>query len=226
MNISGSLNEPMIQRRLSDVIYDALLEAIVTGALEPGQTLHDRDLARELDVSRTPVREALQRMQETGLVEIAPGRYTRVATVDREHLAQVCRVVGQMISLAVEVATPALQAADIDYLRAENSAFLAAVERGQALDSTRRARAFYGVFVERADNPVLATNIARLWPQVARWTAINPGWKSLDALTKTRRRILVAARNRNGIEAAGLVRELWVDLAESIVARPDAGVSK
>lgn len=67
---------------LSDEVYARIGDAILDGRLAPGQRLRDVDLATELGVSRTPVREALQRLERFGLVEIAVGRYTRVAVFD------------------------------------------------------------------------------------------------------------------------------------------------
>lgn len=67
---------------LSDEVYARIGDAILDGRLAPGQHLRDVDLAAALGVSRTPVREALQRLERFGLVEIAVGRYTRVAKYD------------------------------------------------------------------------------------------------------------------------------------------------
>lgn len=67
---------------LSDEVYARIGDAILDGRLAPGQRLRDVDLAADLGVSRTPVREALQRLERFGLVEIAVGRYTRVADYD------------------------------------------------------------------------------------------------------------------------------------------------
>jgi len=67
---------------LSDEVYAAIGAAILDGRLHPGERLRDVDLAAQLGVSRTPVREALQRLERFGLVEIAVGRYTRVSKVD------------------------------------------------------------------------------------------------------------------------------------------------
>lgn len=64
---------------LSDEIYKRIGNAILDGTLPAGQRLRDVDLAAELGVSRTPVREALQRLERFGLVEVAVGRYTRVS---------------------------------------------------------------------------------------------------------------------------------------------------
>lgn len=64
---------------LGDEVYTVLGEAILDGRLPPGERLRDHDLAERLGVSRTPVREALQRLERAGLVEVSPNRYTRVS---------------------------------------------------------------------------------------------------------------------------------------------------
>ena len=56
-----------------------LREAIVDGTLAPGEQLHDEELCGWLGLSRTPVRDALRRLRDEGLVEMAPQRFTRVA---------------------------------------------------------------------------------------------------------------------------------------------------
>lgn len=63
---------------LSDEVYMRIGNAIVDGTLPPGQRVRDVELAALLGVSRTPVREALQRLERFGLVEVVVGKYTRV----------------------------------------------------------------------------------------------------------------------------------------------------
>lgn len=67
---------------LGDQVFTSIGSAIVDGRLVPGQRLRDVELATQLGISRTPVREALQRLERIGLVEVAVGRYTRVTTPD------------------------------------------------------------------------------------------------------------------------------------------------
>ena len=64
---------------LSDEVYARIGAAILNGTLPAGARLRDVELAEQLGVSRTPVREALQRLERFGLVEVAVGRYTRVS---------------------------------------------------------------------------------------------------------------------------------------------------
>lgn len=66
---------------LVDEAYRSLGEAIVDGRLRPGDRLRDVELASLMGISRTPVREALQRLERIGLVEVAANRYTRVAAL-------------------------------------------------------------------------------------------------------------------------------------------------
>lgn len=65
---------------LSDVVFESIGAAILDGRLSSGERVRDVDLATQLGVSRTPVREALQRLERLGLVEIAVGRHTVVTT--------------------------------------------------------------------------------------------------------------------------------------------------
>jgi DNA-binding GntR family transcriptional regulator len=210
------LQEPLVQRRLSDVIYDALLEAVVSGSLEPGQMLHDWELARNLDVSRTPVREALQRLTEIGMVEIAPGRYTRVTPIDPAHVADVCRLGGQALALAIELATPQLTTEHIELLERENIAFLAAIASGDGRQIERSAWAFYEVFTTVAERPVYTEAVARLAPHVARWARTHRDWKVLPTLATRRAQVLAAVQARDGASAAELIRRLWSDVADTI----------
>ncbi|GAA1955165.1 GntR family transcriptional regulator [Microbacterium deminutum] len=89
---------------LGDEVYARLGEAILEGHLAPGERLRDHELAERLGVSRTPVREALQRLERTGLVEVAPNRYTRVTTPNPKAQADVFEFVGYLMGVAVRMA--------------------------------------------------------------------------------------------------------------------------
>lgn len=71
--------------RLSDHIVETLSRLIVEGDLEPGSVIHTEDLGRQLGVSRTPMREALQRLEADGFVTVAPNGIAKVATLDRDE---------------------------------------------------------------------------------------------------------------------------------------------
>jgi DNA-binding GntR family transcriptional regulator len=77
---------------LREVVYDALAEMIVNGTLKPGQHLVESDLAENLGVSRQPIREALQRLQADGWVELRPAYGAFVHTPTAEEVGQLLSV--------------------------------------------------------------------------------------------------------------------------------------
>ncbi|MDI5789234.1 GntR family transcriptional regulator [Bacillus licheniformis] len=70
---------------LREEVYQTLKRAIVHLELKPEERLHDQELAEQFGISRTPVREALKRLEDEGLVEAVPGSATRVAPLNREE---------------------------------------------------------------------------------------------------------------------------------------------
>lgn len=89
---------------LVDRAYQALLAAISSGALAPGERLTQEDLAARLAVSRQPVLQALRLLKREGLVHDAPGRGLQVAALDAPSLAHTYQVRGALDALAARLA--------------------------------------------------------------------------------------------------------------------------
>lgn len=106
------LAAPLTNRgpRLSDLVFERLAEAIVQGVLAPGELLRDQALAAQLGVSRMPVREALQRLERAGLVEMSASRYTRVAVFPPERVAAGLEYAGFLYGSALRMATARMSA--------------------------------------------------------------------------------------------------------------------
>src|SRR5262245_41286372 len=101
-SLTGMLMEGPVDRpRMSDVAFARLRRAIVTGKLPPGTKLKDVELAAQLGLSRTPVREALARLADAGLVEAKPGVHTRVTTLNRHDVEATLSVLEALDRLAV-----------------------------------------------------------------------------------------------------------------------------
>src|SRR3954451_2757909 len=116
-------NAPLERDLLRDRAYVALRDAIVDGTLAPGERLRDAELCTWLGLSRTPVREALNRLEHDGLVESAPQRFTRVAPLDRRAARDAFPVVAALHALAAEQAVPKVGADDAEAMRAANTTF-------------------------------------------------------------------------------------------------------
>src|SRR5262245_40338587 len=98
---------------LRDQAYVRLREAILDGTLEPGEQLKDAEIAEWLGLSRTPIREALARLEEYGLVETAPNRYTRVTPLDAGEARDAFTVVAALHYLAASLGAPRVEESDL-----------------------------------------------------------------------------------------------------------------
>ncbi|HEX5571243.1 MAG TPA: GntR family transcriptional regulator, partial [Ktedonobacterales bacterium] len=152
---------------LRERVYRALRDALVAGELAPGERLRDQELAARLGVSRTPVREALQRLEDEGLVETAPRALTRVAPLDAVAARESFPVVAALHALGARHGVARLSAADIAEMRAANEELAGAIA---ALDpaTVRRAIAaddrFHGVLLRAAGNGEITRALERLTP--------------------------------------------------------------
>ncbi|MDW4574406.1 GntR family transcriptional regulator [Microbacterium sp. M3] len=135
---------------LGDEVYARLGEAILDGRLAPGERLRDQELAEWLGVSRTPVREALQRLERAGLVEVSPHRYTRVSHPNQQ--SDTVELVAYNMGLAVRMACA----------RADDEALADALERLEEVIAASRSdepaalaaasHAFFGVVTRAGGN--------------------------------------------------------------------------
>ncbi|SBN61975.1 DNA-binding transcriptional regulator, GntR family [Curtobacterium sp. 9128] len=99
--------QPAAERKLlRDTVQDKIRDAIMDGTLEPGERLNDDDLIAWLGVSRTPIREALAELARSGLIEMAPNRYTRVAAPAKDELLDAYRTLGVIYGGVVRLAVP------------------------------------------------------------------------------------------------------------------------
>ncbi|MGW5119131.1 GntR family transcriptional regulator [Streptomyces noursei] len=160
--------EPVPRRLLRDKAYDALLEAIVSGELPPGQKLHDGELAERLGLSRAPVRQALARLTAERLVVSKPQSYTRVAPVVAREIRDALAVVQAMHALAVRAAVPRLTGDDLARMRAANDAFIRALDAEDPAAAVAADDALHAVPIVACGNEALAETVRRYTPLLRR----------------------------------------------------------
>lgn len=216
--------EAVDRHLLRDTAYAALRDAIVDGTLAPGEVLHDSELCEWLALSRTPVRAALMRLHDDGLVEMAPQRYTRVSELSRRDVRQMFPLLAAVHGLATELATPALTPADVAKLRRENEAFVAALRGRDAAGAYAADDRFHAVFVRAAANREVERSLAQLGGRVARLerlvTRALPGRRSVAQ----HEAILVRAASGDASGAASAARENWMTLG-ALLDRSLAGAA-
>ncbi|WP_435746917.1 GntR family transcriptional regulator [Microbacterium sp. PMB16] len=100
---------------LAEEVFHHIGGQIVEGVLGPGQRIRDLDVAEQLHVSRTPVREALQRLERLGMVMMYPSRYTEVTEVTADIVAQSLAFGGYQAGIAARLAVPRLTVPQREY---------------------------------------------------------------------------------------------------------------
>lgn len=153
---------------LRDSVFQRIRDAIIDGTLEPGERLLDAELSSWLGVSRTPIREALARLEAAGLVETKPGRYTIVSPIEPRTVADAQAVTAAMHELAVRAAVPRLTATDLTAMRAANDAFATALTSGDVVTASTADDAFHAVPVDRADNAAIRVVLDQYTPVLRR----------------------------------------------------------
>lgn len=132
--------------------YSLILAAVDEGDLAPGTRLVETDLADRLGVSRTPVREALQRLEAHGIVK-REGRSLRVATLDHNQLGELYEVRSHVEGLAAKLAARHAAPEEIALLRQMVQADRARVDDAEAL--SRSNRQFHGLLHRATHNRYL-----------------------------------------------------------------------
>ena len=206
---------------LRERVYHLVQRAIISGELHPGQRVRDLDLAIQLGVSRTPVREALQRLEDEGLVETLPGALTRIVPLDTQAAREAFPVVAVLHALAARLAVAVLTEQDLASLRQANESLIAALE---AADVTRAIQAddrFHDVFVRASANREIQHALDRLMPKVRRLEYAQ--FSSLAGHTSVlqHQAIISACEQRLSEQAASLTEQNWLNLGQLIVQSLD-----
>ena len=101
---------------LSQKVYQVLKKEIVRGILEPGSRLSENKLAKEMHVSRTPIREAIRKLTAEGLVKTSPNKRMTVSKVSLVDMKEVLLVRGALEGLAASIAATRISRQEIDKL--------------------------------------------------------------------------------------------------------------
>jgi DNA-binding GntR family transcriptional regulator len=209
---------PIGRASLRSRVYERLLQAIIAGEIEPGARVRDQDLATQLGVSRTPVREALQRLEDEGLVETRRGSLTRVMPLNTQAARDTFPVVAALHALATRMGAPLMSAADVDALRAANRDLESALAAHDVMRAIAADDSFHRRFVERSGNTEVGPTLDRLTSKIRRLEVAQFG--SLAGLRSVEQHeaIIAAVRRHDASLAAERVEENWLSLGALIVA--------
>jgi len=201
---------------LRDQASRRLRAAILTGELPPGSAIRPTELAARLGLSPMPVREALARLRDEGLVETRPRSGTWVSPLRVDDARQALAVIAGMHELAVRTAVPLVDDGQLGRIADAAKRFERAVRAGDHEAAIAADDDFHGVFVEVAGNRPLAETIERYLPILRRAEALRFGTPPGRASGAAHTQILGAARSRDVEAAVVATRANWESLAEQI----------
>ncbi len=138
---------------ISETPYDKLFRAIETGDILPGERLLETDLAKRFGVSRTPIREAIRKLESDGIVEHLPRIGAVVRQLSQQEIVELYEMRIVLESTAAEMAAKHASVAEIETLEALNQDMLKA--SGNPFDVARINRHFHLCIVEAARNQFL-----------------------------------------------------------------------
>jgi len=145
-----------------EVAYRRLRQLIVDGTLPPGQRIFENELADQLGISRTPLREALRQLETEGLVQMNARRGAVVAGLSAADMHEEFVIRATLEGLAIRLAAPRLSADDFRQLERQLARMQDALTRGQRAVFLEHHRLFHLAIFDASGSPRLARMLANL----------------------------------------------------------------
>ena len=154
---------------LRDVVFNTLRQAILRGELKPGERLMEIQLANKLGVSRTPIREAIRKLELEGLVLMIPRKGAEVAEITEKNLRDVLEVRGALEELAVQLACDRIDKDGIRNLKKAAKEFEATLDSDDITQIAGADVAFHDIIYLATDNRRLIQLLNNLREQMYRY---------------------------------------------------------
>ena len=207
---------------IADRVRQVLMERIIDGTYPPGTRLIEMQIARELNISQAPVREALCALEAARLVETEPYRGTRVRRAGERECREAYQVRAVLEQLAAQLGIVSLRER-LKELRAEADATLAAAKRSDVVRYLHHNVRFHQIIVEAADNAVLQHTWESLGFTVGARARASRTADDMVAVAREHRQIVEALARGDGKAAGRLLRhhtEVLVEGAAEAAGEP------
>lgn len=154
---------------LRDVVFNTLRQAILKGELKPGERLMEIALAERLGVSRTPIREAMRKLEQEGLVVMIPRRGAQVASITEKDLNDVLEVRIALENMAVEKACSRMTEEALGKLWLAAKNFERTMKDGDLVKLAEADEAFHEIIYQASDNFRLVQTLHAFKEQLYRY---------------------------------------------------------
>ncbi len=189
-------------RPLRDVVCEALRTAIIGGILKPGERLMEIQLAEELGVSRTPVREAIRKLEQEGFVEMLPRRGTYVADISIKDVTDVYEIRMALDVLAAGLAAKRITDEELALLKRKLSDIKEVVESADMEKIGEYDWAFHEVLYKASKNDRLFGIISNLREQLTRLRVTTMNFRDRIKDTIIEHELLVESIAKRDVELA------------------------
>lgn len=200
---------------LRELVFESLREAIITAQLKPGERMMEIQLAEEMGVSRTPVREAIRKLELEGLVVMVPRKGAYVAGLSLKDIADVFEIRRALEGLAAELAADRITEDELEKLERYLVIIAEEIEGGDIEKVVETDTQFHTLLYEASRNSRLSQTISNLREQIQRFrtTSLSYPGRMKEALEE-HRKIVEAISVRDG-EAARLIAMEHIENAEN-----------
>ncbi|MED9902801.1 MAG: GntR family transcriptional regulator [Lachnospiraceae bacterium] len=199
---------------LRDVVFNTLRQAILTGELKPGERLMEIHLANRLGVSRTPIREAIRKLELEGLVTMIPRRGAEVAQITEKSLKDVLEVRRALDALSVELACDRIKEEELQALSEACDAFEVATKTRDPKRIAQADVALHDIIVKATNNSRLVQLVNNLSEQMYRYRFEYIKDGSTHGQLIEEHRIMFESIRRKDKETAARTAKLHIDNQE------------
>jgi DNA-binding GntR family transcriptional regulator len=203
---AGGEPDTFATSRVVSTVFDSILESVHEGRLLPGQRISDVELAEQLGVSRTPVREALQRLREIGIIEASASRFTRIAVVSPQQTADAMVVwlalYSALVTEVIDRVTPEIVAR----MRADHEDFLVKANIPDPQQIAKANANFFSHLMTLSQNPALLRGLNSVVHQIRLGSLHLPDYLDFRTLGESQALLIAAARDHDVAAARGALR--------------------
>jgi DNA-binding GntR family transcriptional regulator len=206
-------------RPLREVVYEELKALILTGKIIPGTRLMETELAESMGVSRTPIREAIRKLEKEGLVTIEPRKGVYASQISTEDMIAILEVRQNLDGIAAQFAAVRATEEQLELLKTASEKFNQAVQDGVTQDMIKFDTKFHRIIVDASHNKVLVQMIEKLQELVLRFRYIYyDDFKRAENMPAEHQDILDAILDGNG-EVARTAADVHIDRLKELVIR-------
>jgi DNA-binding GntR family transcriptional regulator len=193
---------------LRELVFESLREAIITGKLSPGERLMEIQMAEEMGVSRTPVREAIRKLELEGLVVMLPRKGAYVAGLSLKDITDVFEIRGALEGLAAELAAERITDEELEGLERYLVKITEESETGNLTKVVETDTDFHSLIYSASRNQRLSQIINNLREQIQRFRTTSLSYPGrMKVAVEEHRKIVEAISSRDGELARKLAHE-------------------